>query len=95
MKIPYKFLFKWVGRYSAEERMLRLIRIAWPRHGGPGGSEKEATGKRTRCRVGYCASVTLAIRPRLFLFHRELHGVIVTVFGLRIHYRKSYGGWVV
>lgn len=82
-RIPYRCFLKWVGRWSPRERMLRLCRLVWRRGepGRPGG--------------GYSAKLSLAVVPSLFRFTTEFHGWAVTLLGLRVHYQRSYGGWIV
>lgn len=82
-EVPYRWFIKYVGRWSPQERMLRLARIVWSRGEGPG------TGK------GYCAKLSLALRPRLLQLHFEQDGWALTLCGVRVHYMRSYGGWMV
>lgn len=69
---------KSVFRYDRESSMLRLFRIV---------GERGSTGFG-----GYSWKLSAALRPALFRFNRELEGWILTVLGLRIHYKRSYGG---
>lgn len=73
---------RWVLRYSPPERLLRIARIVGTvgQVGGGGYSYKLSLG--------------FALSPIWYRvrFRRELYGWILTVFGLRIHWRKSYGG---
>lgn len=82
-QIPYRCFLKWVGRWSPDERMLRVARLVWRRGEGPG------FGK------GFCAKLSLALRPKLIGFSRGWHEFEFTVFGVRVHYQRSYGGWIV
>jgi hypothetical protein len=79
---PYRWFVKLFARYSPPERMIRLGRVVWAVGEGPG------TGK------GYSAKLSLALRPSLFGFRRECDGWIATAFGFRLHYSRSYGGWI-
>jgi hypothetical protein len=70
---------KRVMRYDSDNRMFRLFRIMW---------ERGVVGDGN----GYSAKVSLALTPRLFRWQREGDGWLLTFFGLRLHYRRSYGG---
>jgi hypothetical protein len=41
---------------------------------------------------GYSSSVSLALRPSLFSWRKEWNGWILTIVGVRLHYRRDYGG---
>lgn len=71
--------FKFIGRYSPPERLLRLARFVWQ-------TGKVGDGS------GYSSKFTLGLRPALFGFRREWDGWLLTVCGLRLHYQRSYGG---
>ncbi len=70
---------KTVFRLSPSERTFRLARVLWTR-GVVGDGE------------GYSAKLSFAVRPVLFHRGPELFGWDVTVFGLRVHYQRAYGG---
>lgn len=70
---------KWIGRYDAVARLLRLARLTWTK-GTVGDGE------------GYSTKLTLALAPRLFCIHREWQSLLVTVCGVRVHHVRSYGG---
>ncbi len=82
-RTPYVGFFKWVGRYSPGERLLRLFRFVYAVNGGPANPNK-----------GYSAKLSLGLTPRLFAFSRGWHEWGVTLFGFRVHHLKSYGGWL-
>lgn len=73
--------FKSVMRFDEIQKHLRLFRLLWERGrpGVPGG--------------GYSAKLAIGLRPRLFEREREYgKAFLFTIFGLRIHYSRSYGG---
>jgi mono/diheme cytochrome c family protein len=43
---------------------------------------------------GYTAKLSLALTPRLFRIERDYGEFGITLFGVRIHHLKSYGGWM-
>lgn len=81
-QIPYVWFLELFVTWCARSRLLRLGRIVWAKGkpGLPGG--------------GYSAQLSLALAPRLFAFKRECHDVWLTLLGVRVHYRRSYGGWI-
>lgn len=70
---------KRVFRYDPTARLYRLFRATWIR--GTVGDGK-----------GYSCKFSAALRLRLFQFHRELDGWLLTLLGVRIHFERSYGG---
>lgn len=62
--------------------MLRLFRVVWTR-GTPGDGN------------GYSAKASLALRPMVLHFARRWWEWEVTLFGVRFHYMRSYGGIIV
>lgn len=79
----YTWFIKPVFRYCREDRIFRLVRLVW-RRGTPGDGN------------GYTAKLSLSLAAKLFRFSREiLGGWTLVVFGLRLHHRRSYGGWIV
>lgn len=70
---------KIVLRYSPTERTLRLGRLMWER--GVVGSGK-----------GYSAKLSLALVPALFRVSQAWDGWDMTLLGVRLHYKRSYGG---
>jgi hypothetical protein len=42
--------------------------------------------------TGYSEQFTVGLRPQRFSFFREHGGWILTICGVRIHYKRSYGG---
>lgn len=75
----HHFAARKVLRYDDRQRLFRVARAVWQR-GVVGDGE------------GYSASVSLALRPALFLWHRETFGWFLVVAGVRLHYQRSYGG---
>lgn len=73
------FKVRWINRYDDSARMRRLARAVWQR-GTVGDGQ------------GYSVKLTLGLRPALLAWRREYGGWIATVAGLRVHYRRSYGG---
>lgn len=72
--------FKWMRRYSPQEKVLRLARIMWQR--GRVGDGK-----------GYSAKFTISLCRRLLSFEPNRgSGWYLIAFGLRIHFQKSWGG---
>ncbi len=82
-KRPY---WKPVMRYSPSERIFRIGRLIY--QGGPRGSLPGRPGG------GYSAKLSLSLEPRLFGFAREHGSWAVTLFGIRVHHLKSFGGWL-
>jgi hypothetical protein len=74
--------FKPVMRYSPNERMLRLCRLIWER-GIVGDGQ------------GYSAMLSLALRPALFHVRKEWDGWRFTLLGVRLHFKRSWGGRLV
>jgi hypothetical protein len=74
-----------VFRYDSSLKMIRICRLIWTRGKGPAVGYPD----------NYDAMLSLAIRPALFAIKREEEGWFVTVCGLRVHYRRSYGGVIV
>jgi hypothetical protein len=72
-------IFKWVGRYDPRNRLLRLCRLVWDR--GIVGDGK-----------GYSVKLSLGLRPALLHWRREWDGWLATLFGVRVHFCRSYGG---
>jgi hypothetical protein len=59
--------------------MVRLFRVMWTR--GTVGDGK-----------GYSCKFSVAVRPTLFRWRRELGGWLLTLAGVRLHFDRSYGG---
>jgi len=70
---------RWIGTYDPPNRLIRLIRCLWT-HGTVGDGK------------GYSAKFTIGLRPRLFMWRRESDGWLLTLFGLRLHHKKAWGG---
>ncbi len=77
------FRFKRVMIWSSRERLFRIGRFLWHRGrpGCPGG--------------GFSAKFSVAMTPRLFAWEKGWHSLALTLFGVRAHYQRSYGGWIV
>lgn len=74
--------FKWVGRVDRDMCIVRLFRVTWERGNGSG----------TGC--GYSAKFSVALDPWLFRMPHgdDTHDFRCTLFGVRLHYTRSYGG---
>lgn len=70
---------KRVMRYDPTARLFRVVRVMWEQ--GVVGDGK-----------GYSVKMSLGLRPQLWSWHRESDGWILTLLGVRVHWRKSYGG---
>lgn len=82
-RAPYRWFAKLFCTWSQRERLLRLGRLVWAngKPGLPGG--------------GYSAKISLGLTPRLFAFRRDILGEwSLVVAGIRLHYTRSYGGWI-
>lgn len=71
--------FKPVMTWSGAERKARLFRVTWER--GAVGDGK-----------GYSAKLAVSLVMKLAEWKRYADGWRVTVAGLSLHYRRSYGG---
>lgn len=72
--------FKSVMRQDGIQRHFRLFRLLWER-GTVGDGD------------GYSAKLAVGLLPRLFRWHRVgKHDLEAIIFGLRVHYSRSYGG---
>lgn len=80
-RTPYSWFVKLFCRWDSSARLLRLGRLVWAtgRNPGPGW---------------YSAKLSLALTPRLFGFSTGFHEWAVTLLGLRVHFQKSFGGWI-
>ncbi len=70
---------KRVMRYDPTAKLYRVGRVTWER--GTVGDGK-----------GYSRKVSLALHRRLFRWEPQHNGGILTVLGVHVHWRKSYGG---
>lgn len=70
--------FKRVMRYEPAQRKFRLFRLMWT---------KGVVGKG-----GYSAKLAVSLWPRLFHFERDFHEWRLTVLGISVHKKLSYGG---
>lgn len=74
--------FKRVFRYDPDNRKLRLFRVLW-QHG------KVGDGK------GYSAKLSFALAPILYSRKKSSFGWRFTLFGLQLHHRRAYGGYLI
>lgn len=81
-RIPYRCFAKLFCTWDSRAKLLRIGRLVWKRGDGPG------FGK------GWCSKLSLALTPRVARFDRAWHEWAVTLLGVRIHYQRSYGGWI-
>lgn len=70
---------RWIGRIDPRERIVRLWRLTWWK-GTPGYDG------------GHSTKFTLALSAKPFGFSRGWREWILTVFCLRLHWQRSYGG---
>jgi hypothetical protein len=72
--------FRWIMRLDTVQRIYRVARFTWSR--GIVGNGK-----------GYSAKLTFALTTEWFPYWtNEFHDWFFVLFGLRIHYCRSYGG---
>lgn len=69
-------------RYDPTMCMVRLGRIVW---------QNSVAGELVG-QGGYSCKLSLALRPALFSFYRDYDGWRLTLAGLRLHFKRSYGG---
>lgn len=81
-----KLFITWDGK-----RLLRLGRLVYHR-GTPGDAAGVTYGDN---KPGYSAKISLALTPTLFRWRPGDFGWVLVVCGVRIHHRKSFGGWIV
>lgn len=81
-QIPYRRFAKLFCTWDSRAKLLRLGRLVWKCGEGPG------FGK------GHCSMLSLALTPKLFGFRREHFDTFVTLFGVRLHFQRSFGGWI-
>lgn len=70
--------FKPIFRWDYNAKIFRVFRLLY--NVGPVGFG------------GYSAKFSVSLSRRIFHFEREYFGWSITLFGLRIHYLRSYGG---
>lgn len=70
---------KSVITYEPTQRKVRLFRVMWER-GEVGNGH------------GYSAKIAVSLCPRLFQFERDFNEWRVTVLGVSVHKKLSYGG---
>lgn len=74
---------RYIGTWDTLQGFYRLVRVVWV-------SGVVGDGK------GYSAKVTLAVSPKFFSFGRSgKYDIAVTLFGIRFHHNRSYGGIMV
>lgn len=74
--MKFQVKFKWVGRKAPG--IFRLCRIMWNR-GRLGFG-------------GYSAKLSMALVPWFFRVRRQWREWEVVVLGIRVHYKRNYGG---
>jgi hypothetical protein len=82
---PNRAFVKLFVTWSPDERILRLGRCVWQRgrfQFGPRGNG------------AYSAKFSWGLTPRLFAWHRGWHEWLLIVCGVRLHYLRSYGGYL-
>lgn len=72
-------IFKWIMRRDPTARLFRIFRIVRQ-------TDEDFDG------TNYSWKFTVAFAPRLFSARKELNGWIFCLAGIRIHFRKSFGG---
>ena len=80
-RTPYRVFAKLFCTWSSREKLLRLGRIVWA-NGRPGDGK------------GYTAKLSLALMPSVIGWCHGCHEWSATLLGCRIHYQRSYGGWM-
>lgn len=71
--------FRWIGRWSPQERRLRLFRfVRWTGVVGDGR--------------GHSTMYTLALTPVFFRVERAYNDLAFTIVGVRFHRQRSFGG---
>ncbi len=71
--------FKWVFRYDATERKFRLFRLIWV-NGQVGDG------------AGYSGKIAVSLLLKLFSCSVDYDRWRLTIFGVSVHKRLSYGG---
>jgi hypothetical protein len=72
--------FKKIMRYDAQVKIFRAGRIMWERGTVGDGN-------------GYSAKLSLSFTPTVFAWQRECGGGwLLIIAGIRVHYRRAYGG---
>lgn len=74
--------FKSVMRWDKNNQIFRIGRFLW-------SVGKVGDGK------GYSNKFSIALTPRVFSWHKGRWEWLVTIFGIRLHRRKYYGGIIV
>ena len=71
-----------VMRYEPSGRIFRLFRLLWTKG-------KVGDGQ------GYSAKLSVSLEPKRFECKKEHNGWTVTICGVRLHKKISYGGVIV
>jgi hypothetical protein len=82
-RVPYRCYAKVFTTWSPDEQLLRLGRLVWSRRGGPGLAG------------GWSAKLSLGLTPKLVSFNRGWREWFIVLFGIRVHYQRAFGGWIV
>jgi len=80
---PYKMFANLFCRWDKQAKMLRMGRLVYCGGSGPGTN-----------RGGYSAKLSLAICPRILSWRFSRDDWEVTLLGVRLHHKKSHGGWI-
>jgi hypothetical protein len=70
---------KSVLTYDSSCKRLRLFRCLW-QYGIVGDGE------------GFSVALSCALTPQMFCLERAWSSIAVSLFGIRLHYQRSYGG---
>jgi len=73
-----KIKFKLIETFDPVERKVRLFRLIW---------KKGEVGKG-----GYSSFLSLSLLPRLFKFEQDFNEWRLTLLGISLHKKVSYGG---
>src|SRR5207253_2573849 len=68
-----------VFTYDSQQKQVRVFRCLWQR-GTVGDGE------------GFSAQLSVSLLPSVGSFQRAWHDIAVVILGLRLHYKRSYGG---
>ena len=74
--------FKPVMKLDPRAKILRLFRILWI---------VGTVGKGD----GYSAKLSFGLQPKGYQFRRAFNEWILVILGLRLHKKKSYGGYII
>lgn len=78
---------RWVWRYDPTIKLLRIVRFIWEV-----GQCGDGNGYSNKLSVGLYLKPKLFGRDGIFGYDSALWARSVTLFGVRFHYMRSYGG---